>query len=136
VATPGNSSHAAPTGRPAAPRAAANSTREPASAAAPARPDSLAAGAGGTAPEVAISVELSETERAELDGRITEDLGHATRAMSAVDQAALGADDRTRLKTAEGWMADAKRVRAEGDLPAAAVLAHKARVLAEELASR
>jgi hypothetical protein len=99
--------------------------------------DSLRGTASETTPIAAqpaeISVELGAEETAELGQKIAEDLDHAEQSMRALRRNELTGDDRVRLETAETLIQDARRERAEGDLRAAATLAHKARLLAEEL---
>ena len=99
--------------------------------------DSLGGTATETTPIVAepaaISVELGAEETAELEQRIAEDLDHAEQSIRALRRDEVTGDERVRLETAETLIQDARRERAEGDLRAAATLAHKARLLAEEL---
>jgi hypothetical protein len=109
-------------------RAVAEST----SARAAAAPDTLRAATAP--PALEISVELSPEEKQALAHQITVDLDQAQQAMSSLRTETLSAEDTVRLETTERLVADAERVRGEGDLRAAAVLAHKAKLLAEELA--
>jgi predicted dienelactone hydrolase len=84
---------------------------------------------------VGISIELGAEEAAELGRQIAEDLDHAEQSIRTLNRAQLAGEDAVRLETAETLIRDARQERDEGDLRAAATLAHKAKLLAEELSA-
>lgn len=116
-----------------APRATSDTLRE--SAEGVPAPAAQEAAAPTAAAPVGISIELGAEEAAELGRQIAEDLDHAEQSIRTLNRAQLAGEDAVRLETAETLIRDARQERDEGDLRAAATLAHKAKLLAEELSA-
>jgi hypothetical protein len=79
-----------------------------------------------------VQVELSTEERLALAADASRDLAHAEQALLAEDPNPPSAERREKLDTIRSLIDSAKAAYAD-DLRAAATLAHKARLLAEEL---
>ena len=80
-----------------------------------------------------VSVEIDDEQRATLTSSAARDLEEAERAIRSARARPLSAAGREKVATIEGLVAAARDATKNGDLPAAAALAHKARLLAQEL---
>lgn len=100
----------------------------------PTPPPEEEAAAPDTLPAPTISVELTEEERARLHQETEADLGQARATLSRVGLEGLSAAEREAGETLRDLIDSAMRARERDDLRAAAQLARKARLLAEELA--
>jgi hypothetical protein len=126
VPYPDTSKTATSVKKPAAPRAPAGSA-----SAAGSRPDSLEA-----AKTPAVTVSLPEAELRKLEARAREDLDETSRLLGSVEAASLDSSEREKRRTVIGFVAQAESALESQDIQAAANLAHKARLLAEELTSQ
>jgi hypothetical protein len=82
-----------------------------------------------------VTVQISDTERAELEARARESLRAAGRVIRTIDRNALNAARMEKLTTAES-LVDAAKAAFADDVRAAAALAHKASVLLAELTAK
>jgi len=97
----------------------------------PAAPDSSAP---PPAADPAVAVGLDDARKAELAAQARKDIAAAERAIGALAPAPAGSTRAEKLRTAQSLLAAARDAVA-ADPEAAATLARKARVLAEELSS-
>jgi hypothetical protein len=106
---------------------------EPAEAAEPAgeSPGSVAQGEASPTPEV--SVDLTAEERERLNAESAQDIASARQIIETIDRQRLSADELDKLRIVEGMIHSADEAHRTEDLQAAAGLARKARLLAEEL---
>ncbi|MFN0152403.1 MAG: hypothetical protein ACKVU1_16990 [bacterium] len=119
------------------------------SAASPAKADSVRsasttetrdAGAAASAPrpgedrDAAVTVELGGVERTRLASETRRDLAEAERALGTAREKSRKPDALERMKTVEGLIAQARSSYDANDIEGASRLAHKARLLALELA--
>jgi hypothetical protein len=79
-----------------------------------------------------VTVQISDDERAELEARARESLRDARRVIRTIDRSSLSAERLEKLAAAESLVEQA-RAAFDGDVRAAATLAHKASVLLAEL---
>lgn len=85
---------------------------------------------------IQITIRLSEEERTRLQAETAEDLSRASRSLALVDRGRLSDEEAQRVTAADEMLAAAQDAMAKGDLQAAARLARKARLLAEEAAGK
>ena len=85
--------------------------------------------------DAAVSVDLSDAERLRLATEAERDIKEAERLIGAIRRDRLGADGLERLRTVEGLIGQARAASRGTDVEGAARVAHKARLLATELAS-
>lgn len=83
-----------------------------------------------------VSVDLSVEERARLEAACRRDLAAADSLVAGLATSALSAEARDRLAAIRGFIAQSRDALDRGDTGAAANLAHKARLLAEQESSR
>lgn len=86
--------------------------------------------------DAAVSVDLSGVERTRLASDTRRDLAEAERALSTAREKSLKPDALERMKTVEGLIAQARSSYDANDIEGASRLAHKARLLALELAGK
>jgi len=85
--------------------------------------------------DAAVSIDLGGVERTRLSTQTRRNLAEAERAVSSMKGKPLGADALERLKTVEELIAQARSASDANDIEGASRLAHKARLLASELAA-
>jgi len=107
---------------------------DPAEERAAAEADTIPAVGAGAEPR--ISVQLSAQERIRLAEETTRDLMRADDCLSRLDQSRLDGKQMEVLQTLQGIIASAADARARDDVLAAARLALKAKLLAEELVAK
>lgn len=102
-------------------------------------PEAPSGGVAGVTPESlstappAVSIELSEAEKARLNRSAREDLSQAMLLAEQAGSRALSPEASMDLRAAQGLMQAASAALQRGELPAAAALAHKARLLLARL---
>jgi DNA-binding XRE family transcriptional regulator len=99
--------------------------------------DSIDSGADTLSAETpAVSVDLPNSARQQLEAKARSDIAWADSAAKIQATRQLAGHDRDKLETAIGLTQQAREAMERGDLPAAANLAYKARLLIEEVARR
>jgi hypothetical protein len=109
-------------------------TDTPAVAQQPAVPESAARDTSGAA--AGVSILLPASERLRLRAACLKDLAIADSLLAPVAAWAVTAADVEKVATARGFLDQARAALAREDIQAAANLAHKGRLLTEELSSR
>jgi hypothetical protein len=87
-------------------------------------------------PQLPVSVALTDKEKGELRDACLGDLAVADAIIKRLAPKATGAKAQQDLETVRGFVTQARDALSSEDVRSAATLAHKARVLAEDLASR
>lgn len=82
-----------------------------------------------------LRLEFTDEEKAALSARAALDLQETERLIGTLDRERLTAEETEKLRTVESLIHAAKSAEEKGDIPGLANLAHKARLLAEELIS-
>ena len=88
-----------------------------------------------TAPPASVSLapSLTPEERTRLEGEVEADVRVTSTQIAAVDRASLSASELDQLRAAEALLVAVAEAKKSDDVTAAARLAHKARLLVEEL---
>ena len=99
-------------------------------------PDTLAAPADSTPEQSPISIDLPDEKKAELWRTTLRDLAAASSLLERVPATPRSDEEAVKVQTLRGLIAQARSALDRRDFQAAASLAHKARLLAGQLATR